>query len=70
MREAILRWLGHVERRTEEDVVIRTCQMGVDTKRWEDHNVGGDVVRKDMKEKGEKKHWRTWIVKTQCVDPE
>ena len=24
IREAILRWLGHVERMTEEDVVMRT----------------------------------------------
>ena len=28
-REAILRWLGHVERTTEEDVVIRTRKMEV-----------------------------------------
>ena len=26
MREAKLRWLGHVERKTEEDVVIRTWE--------------------------------------------
>ena len=24
IREAILRWLGHVERKTEEDVIMRT----------------------------------------------
>ena len=24
IREAILRWLGHVERKTDEDVVMRT----------------------------------------------
>ncbi len=29
IREAILRWLGHVERKTEEDVVMRTWKMEV-----------------------------------------
>ena len=32
IREAKLRWLGHVERKTEEDVVRRTWK-GVDTER-------------------------------------
>ena len=27
VREARLRWLGHVERKTEEDVVIKTWNM-------------------------------------------
>ena len=26
IREARLRWLGHVERKTEQDVVMRTCK--------------------------------------------
>ena len=29
MREAILNWLGHVARKTEEDVVMRTWKMEV-----------------------------------------
>ena len=29
IREATVRWLGHVERKTEEDVVMRTCKMEV-----------------------------------------
>ena len=32
IREARLRWLGHVERKTEEDVAMRTCKW-VDTER-------------------------------------
>ena len=32
IREAKLRWLGHVERKTEEDVVMRTRKW-VDTER-------------------------------------
>ena len=32
IREARLRWLGHVERKTEEEVVTRTWKW-VDTKR-------------------------------------
>ena len=32
IREARLRWLGHVERKTEEDVAMRTRQR-VDTER-------------------------------------
>ena len=35
IREARLRWLGHVERKTEEDVVMRRWKW-VDTERWED----------------------------------
>ena len=30
IREAILRWLGHVAKKTEEDVVMRTWKMEVD----------------------------------------
>ena len=29
MREARLRWLGYVERKTEEDVVMRTHNISV-----------------------------------------
>ena len=29
MREARLRWLGHVERKTEEDVVMRRWKMEI-----------------------------------------
>ena len=29
IREARVGWLGHVERKTEEDVVMRTCTMEV-----------------------------------------
>ena len=48
IREARLKWLGHVERRTEEDVVMRRFKW-VDTEgrpklRW------SDVLKKDMKE--------------------
>ncbi len=37
IREARLRWLGHVERKTEEDVVMRTWKW-VDNERSEDRN--------------------------------
>ena len=37
IREARLRWLGHVTRKTEEDVVMRRWKW-VDTKRYEDRN--------------------------------
>ena len=30
IREAKLRWLGHVDRKTDEDVVMRTCKTEVD----------------------------------------
>ena len=58
--EARLRWLGHVDRKTEEDVVIRTWKMEVSGHRM----IGrpklrcSDVIRKDMKEKQgvKKKH--------------
>ena len=48
IREARLRWSGRVERKTGEDVVMKTWKW-VDIKlRW------SDVIRKDMKEKGVK----------------
>ena len=47
IREARLRWLGHVERKTEEDVVMRRWKIviGRPKLRW------SDVIQKDMKEK-------------------
>ena len=53
IREARLRWEGHVERKTEEDVGIRTWKMEVGGKR----KIGrpklrwSDVTRKDMTDK-------------------
>ena len=52
IREASLRWLGHVEIKTEEDVVIRTWKMEVGGHR----EIGrpklkwSDVIRKHMKQ--------------------
>ena len=67
IREARLIWLGHVERKTEEDVVMRTGKMGGHRK------TDTDVIRKDMKEKQvkiEEAHdRRTWRLKTGCADP-
>ena len=75
MIEVRLRWLGHVERKTEEDVVMRTWKMevgghrkiGRPKLRW------SDVIRKDMKEIGvkieEAQDRRTWRLKTLCTDP-
>ena len=53
IREPRLRWLGHLERKIEEDVVMRTWKMDVSGQRkrgslklrW------SDVIRKDMEEK-------------------
>ena len=53
IRETRLRWLGHVKRKTEEDVVMRTWKMEVGGHR----KIGraklrwSDVIRKDMNEK-------------------
>ena len=68
IRETRLRWLGHVERKTEEDVVMGTWKMeGRPKLRW------SDVIRKDMNEKQvkieEAQEWRTWRLKTQSADP-
>ena len=57
IREARLRWLGHVERKTEEDVVMRTskmevsglCKIGRKRLRWV------DVMQKKTKETGVQK---------------
>ena len=75
IKEARLRWLGHVERMTDEDVVMRTWKMEVGGYR----KIGRlklrwcDVIRKDMKDKGvnieEAQDRRTWILKTPRADP-
>ena len=52
IREARLRWLGRVERKTE-DVVMRTWKMEVGGHRKIGRpKLRSDVIRKDMKEKG------------------
>ena len=74
IREAILICLGHVERKTWEDVAMRTCKtevgghrkMGRPKLRW------SDVMWKYTKEKGVKievAHDQiTWKMKTRCAD--
>ena len=74
IREVRPRRLGHVERKAEEDVVIRTWKIEVDgcrkigrpKLRW------SDVIRKYMKENQvkieEAQDWRTRIFKTRCTD--
>ena len=53
MREAILNWLGHVARKTEEDVVMRTWKMEVGGHRQigRPKLLSSDVIRKFIKEK-------------------
>ena len=75
IREASLRWLRHVERKTEEDVVMRTWKMevvghrkiGRPKLRW------SDVIRKYMNEtwvtREEAQYLRIWTIKTWCADP-
>ena len=73
--EARLRWLGHVERMIDENVVMRTWKMEVGGYR----NIGRlklrwcDVIRKYMKEKGvnieEEEDRINWILKTPRADP-
>ena len=48
MREAILNWSGHVARKTEEDVVMRTWKMEVGGHRQigRPKLVWSDVIRK------------------------
>ena len=75
IRDARLRWLGHVERKTEDDVVIRTWKMEVGGHR----HIGrpklrwSDVIGKHTKEKQVKieegEHRRRWRLKTRCDDP-
>ena len=61
IREARPRWLGHVERKTEKEVVMRTWKLEVGRHR----NIGkrksrwSDVIRKDMREKGVKERRST-----------
>ena len=72
IREAKLS--AHGDRKTEEDVVIRTCKMEVSGHR----KIGrpklwwSDVIQQDIKEKGarreEAQNQRTWRMKTHCAD--
>ena len=75
IREARLRWSGHLERKTEDEVVMRTWKIEVSgfrmvgrkKLRW------SDVIKRYMKEKGVKREEaqdrRTWRLKTRCIDP-
>ena len=61
IREVRLRWLEHVERKTEEDVVMRTWKWTPKDRKTKTEN----VKRKDKKEKGvqrekarDRKTWR------------
>ena len=51
IREARLRWLGHMERKTEEDAVMRTWKTGVSGHRKIGRPKLGysDVIRKERK---------------------
>ena len=71
IREAKLS--AHVDRKTEEDIGIRTCKMEVSGHqkigrpklRW------SDVIQQDIKEKGvEAQNRRTWRMKTRWADPQ
>ena len=70
IREARLRYLGHVKRKIEEDVVMRTWKMEVGGHRKIERSKMRwmDVIRKDMKEKQvkiyEAQYGRTWRLKT------
>ena len=74
IREARLRWLGHVERKTG-DVVMRTWKMEVGGHR----NIGrpklrwSDVIRKYMKGKGVQRETQDWrrcrLKKNMCKYP-
>ena len=52
IREARLRWLGHVARKTEDDVVMRTWKMevGGHQKIGRPKLKWSDVIRKHMKQ--------------------
>ena len=58
IREARLKWLGHVERKTEEDVVMKTWKL-VDTERWEDWNWGVWFYKKRQEGERIKDIWST-----------
>ena len=58
IREARPRWLGHVERKTEGDVVTITWKMEVGGHR----NIEKGLQREEAQER------ITWIMKTCCVD--
>ena len=63
IREARLRWLWRVERKTEKDVVMRTWKREVGgVRNWR-------VIRKHMKKYREKKHRRTWRMKLSQPTP-
>ena len=67
-REARLRWVGHVEKKTEEDVAMRTWKwVRIPKLRW------SDVIKKDAKEKGvkieEAQYLITCRINTRCADP-
>ena len=68
------RLLGHVDRKTDEDVVMRRWKMEVSEHRKIERPKMGwiDVKRKDMMEKQvkieEAQDRRTWRLKTQCAD--
>ena len=49
IREARLRWLGHVARETEEDVVMRTWKMGGHRQIGRPKLRWSDVIREDRK---------------------
>ena len=73
IREARLKWLGHMERKTEEYVIMRTRKkeasrhrkIGRRKLKW------SDVSRKGMKEKQVKietaQERRTWKLETRCA---
>ncbi len=54
IRKARRRWLGHVERKTEEGGVMRNIDVGGHQKIGRPKLRWSDVIRKDMKEKGVK----------------
>ena len=68
----LLRKLGHVERKIEEDVVMGRWKW-VDTERWEDQNWGGETLceklwRWTLGDISSTKR-RGWRMKTRCADP-
>ena len=71
IREARLRWLGHVQRNT---VAMSTWKMevGGHRKLGRPKLTWRDVIRKDTKEAGvkveEAQDRRTWRLKTGCAD--
>ena len=74
IREAKLRWLGHVERKTEEDILMRTWKMevvdmdglrkiGRPKLRWSDYKKRHEGVKiEEVQDRG------MWRLKTRCTD--